>query len=57
MKPIVKWLIGALVFCAIVGNTVVTLVVLTPFAMIGAGKLLEWRYDVDHPSGHHYYED
>lgn len=57
MKASTWWIIGAILFCAIVRSEILTMIALGCGLLPVALKLLEAAYDADHPSGYHYYED
>ena len=57
MKPKTWWIIGAILFCAIVRSEILTMIVLVALLVPVVLKLLEAVYDADHPDGPHYFKD
>ena len=57
MKPKTWWYIGAILFCAIGNNAIVTLVVLIALLVPVLGKALEWSYIANTPSERKKYQD
>lgn len=57
MKPKTWWIIGAILFCLIVREPIVTLLVLLVLLVHPVLRLIEAAYDADHPDGPHYFDD